>query len=289
MVHVLPRSDNEVLPPPLKGFAEEKAVAFIIPVRHPANAPDWPRLVERLTQTMRSISAQRSGNWCGVIVANREARLPQMPPGFVTVRVDLPPNPLYEMDHSNREAIYEAVRTDKGRRVLAGMMAARGARFFMVVDDDDFVSRDIVSFAEANPDADGWYVDKGYLWTEGSSFLLRRSAFNTLCGTSHLVRADLYDLPDREEEASMDWVKAMMGSHIKIEGILRDRGHPLSALPFAGAIYRVGHAGAHSGSRGVLRAYLLNRQTLKNPKNLLGNARALTRLDGVRRAEFGMA
>jgi len=87
----------------------------------------------------------------------------------------------------------------------------------------------------------------------------------------------------------MDWVKAMMGSHIKIEGILRDRGHPLSALPFAGAIYRVGHAGAHSGSRGVLRAYLLNRQTLKNPKNLLGNARALTRLDGVRRAEFGMA
>ncbi|WP_377295711.1 glycosyltransferase family A protein [Rhizobium sp. SGZ-381] len=269
-------------------LAAGKSVAFIIPVRHPANARDWPRLIERLSETMRSISAQRSPDWLCVIVANREAQLPELPAGFFAVRVDLPPNPLYEMDHSNREAIYEAVRTDKGRRVLAGMLAARGARFFMVVDDDDFVSRDIVSFAEGQPDLPGWYVDHGYLWSEGSSFLMRQSGFNTLCGTSHLVRADLYELPERAEDAPIDWVKAMMGSHIKIESILRARGCALEPLPFAGAIYRVGHGEAHSRSKGVLRAHLLNRETLSHPRRLLRNALALRRLDYARRAQFGM-
>lgn len=288
MVDVLPTRENPAILPPMPRFAADKTVAFIIPVRHPANARDWPRLVERLKQTMRSISAQRSDRWTGVIVANREARLPDLPPGFVAVRVDLPPNPLYEMDHSNREAIYEAVRTDKGKRVLSGMLAARGARFLMVVDDDDFVSRDLVSFADKHPDSNGWYVEHGYLWTEGSSFLMRRGAFNTLCGTSHLVRADLFDLPERAEDASMDRVKAMMGSHIKIEAMLRDAGHALSPLPFAGAVYRVGHGEAHSRSKGVLRTYLFNRETLRHPARLLANARALARLDGARRQEFGM-
>jgi hypothetical protein len=107
-------------------------------------------------------------------------------------------------------------------------------------------------------------------------------------GTSHLVRADPYDLPERAEEASIDWVKAMMGSHIKIADILRARGRALQPLPFAGEIYRVGHGEAHSRSKGVLRTHLLNRETLKHPARLLANAQALTRLDGARRQEFGM-
>ncbi|MDO1581531.1 glycosyltransferase family A protein [Rhizobium oryzicola] len=265
-----------------------KTVAFIIPVRHPQNARNWPGLIARLQQTIKSISAQTNPSWCCVIVANEEADLPVLPQGFHVERVSLAPNPNYQMDHSNREAVYEAVRVDKGKRVLAGMKAARHARFFMVVDDDDFVSRDITAFAAQNPDAPGWYFDKGYVWTEGSGFLFLRSDFSKLCGTSHLIRSDLYQLPDVLDEDAMEYVKAMMGSHIKMESILAGQGAPLAPLPFVGAVYRVGHVEAHSQSRNVFRSHLLNRETIKRPRLFLSNALRFRRLDGAKKGQFGM-
>jgi hypothetical protein len=261
-------------------------MTFIVPVRHQANANDWPSLKARLTQTMASIAGQSHHDWRAVIVANEGADLPEVPSQFSVVRVNFPPNPFYDLNEANREQVYDAVRLDKGRRILSGMLSARDTAFFMVVDDDDFVSANIVAHVAKHRDADGWKISKGYLWSEGGRFVLHQNDFSNVCGTSHIIRADLYGLPASVEEADPEYVKSMLGSHVMIANILADAGHPLAPLPFRGAIYRVGHSGAHSKSGSLLRAHFLNRWALQHPRHLLSNLTKLRMLDDHLRREF---
>jgi hypothetical protein len=264
-------------------------LTFIIPVRHQDNARDWGLLKANLSQTATSIASQAHPGWRALVVANEGADLPALPVGFDVVRVTFPPNNLHEMGEADLEAVYDAFRADKGRRVLAGMLAARDSRFFMIVDDDDFVSARIAGHAAENPDANGWTVERGYIWDDGGRLLLGYDEFNHLCGTSLIVRADLYGLPERFEDASLDWIKTMLGSQVRIADILAERGTPLCPLPFRGAVYRVAHGGSHSKAPSLVTKYFLSREAMKRPRRLL---RHLARLrlvdDGARREFFGM-
>ncbi len=250
-------------------------LTFVVPVRHPENATDWRALQATLAQTVRSISGQDVDAWQAVIVANRGAELVQLPPRFSVAWVDFAANPVFRQAETDADLFYEAVRRDKGRRVLAGMLHACGAGHFMVVDDDDFVSRRLAGFVAANPLANGWYFGEGYVWSDGGWLLYRHSDFSQLCGTSHIVRSDLFSLPSSFEEADEAYVRRMLGSHIFLDDHLRETGAPLAPLPFVGAVYRTGHAQAHSRSRGVLRQYFLRRSLLANPPEM---ARRLSRV-----------
>ncbi|WP_054310537.1 hypothetical protein [Mesorhizobium sp. 1M-11] len=261
-------------------------VTFIIPVRHQDNARDWGLLKANLTQTVASISNQTNGDWQGIIVANEGADLPDLPAGFSVVRVTFPPNVLHEIDKANVEDVYDAFRADKGRRVLMGMLAARDSGFFMIVDDDDFVSARIVEHVAENRGANGWTIDKGYIWDDGGKILLGYDDFSHLCGTSLIIRAALYSLPERFEDASLDWIKSMLGSHVRIADILANNGTPLAPLPFRGAVYRVGHAGSHSKAPSLLVKYFLSWEALKRPRRLLRNMGKLRLVDESAKREF---
>ncbi len=263
-------------------------VTFIIPVRHQENARNWSRLMENLAQTSRSISNQTSSDWRCVIVANEGAELPILPKQFDVVRVTFPPNVLHELEGGTKTDFLDAFRVDKGRRVLKGMLHARDSLFYMIVDDDDFVSSEIVSYVAKNNDSYGWTIDKGYVWDDGGHFLFEHDDFNHLCGTSLIIRSELYGLPDCFENASIEWIKTMLGSHIRIGQILLERKTPLTALPFRGAIYRVAHGGSHSRTPGILKKYFFNRGNIKSPLNFLNNATKLRIItDSVRRNYFG--
>ncbi|CAM5338279.1 hypothetical protein MAUB1S_05862 [Mycolicibacterium aubagnense] len=261
-------------------------VTFIIPVRHQDNARDWELLKANLTQTVASISNQTNGDWQGIIVANEGADLPGLPAGFSVVRVTFPPNVLHEIDKANIEDVYDAFRADKGRRVLMGMLAARDSGFFMIVDDDDFVSARIVEHVAENQSANGWTIDKGYIWDDGGKILLGYDDFSHLCGTSLIIRAALYGLPERFEDASLDWIKSMLGSHVRIADILAKNGTSLAPLPFRGAVYRVGHAGSHSKAPSLLVKYFLSWEALKRPRRLLRNMGKLRLVDDDAKREF---
>ena len=263
-------------------------VTFIIPVRHQDNARDWTLLKANLAQTIASISNQNHDDWRAIIVSNEGADLPSLPDRFEVVRVTFPPNDLHEIGQAGLEEVYEAFRADKGRRVLMGMLAASDSRFFMIVDDDDFVSARIVRHVSENPDANGWAIDRGYIWDDGGKLLLGYDEFNHLCGTSLIVRSDLYGLPRRFDDASLGWIKSMLGSHVRIADILAGRGTPLSPLPFRGAVYRVAHGGSHSKAPSLLTRYFLSREALKRPRRMLRNLARLRLVgDSARREFFG--
>ena len=227
-------------------------LTFVIPVRHQDNAADWGLLKRRLRQTIQSVSAQDSSGWRGIVVANEGADLPPMPPNWDIVRVTFAPNPLHEQGGAAKETFYDAFRLDKGRRVLSGMMAARDSAYFMIVDDDDFVSRHLVSYVGANKGQIGWQITDGYIWEEGAVMVFLHEDFSRICGTSHIIRNDIYDLPESFAAASEEYMKFMFGSHVALPGKLKQAGTPLPALPFPGAVYRIGHAGAHSKSSGLM-------------------------------------
>lgn len=246
-------------------------ITFVIPVRHPANSKDWSRLKANLTQTIRSISAQTNKNWRAVIVANDGADLPDVPSKFEIVRVTFPPNELHDDYGDDIEVFYDAVRIDKGRRVLMGMLHVRDTHFYMIVDDDDFVSNNLVAYVADHKNDNGWKVVNGYIWGDGGNLLYIHNDFANFCGTSLIIRSDLYQLPSGYDGASDDYIKTMLGSHIKIGNILAKQGTPLASLPFIGAVYRIGHAGSHSKSPKILRLFYLNKYYLLRPLKLLSN------------------
>ncbi|WP_420143848.1 hypothetical protein [Sphingobium sp.] len=261
-------------------------LTFIIPVRHQDNARDWNKLCDNLRQTMASISGQQHAGWRAVVVANEGAQLPPMPDGFSVEHVNFPPNDLHEITAANKQSVYDAFRFDKGRRVLRGMLSARDTKFFMIVDDDDFVSAHLTGYVARHCDMNGWKVEKGFVWGDGGRLLYKHNDFANFCGTSLLVRADLYDLPDRFEDADEDYIKTMLGSHVQIGRILAQRGTPLAPLPFRGAVYRIGHRGAHSKSPGLAGMYFFNWGSVRQPHRILINLKRLRYLDRRRRAEF---
>ncbi len=263
------------------------AITFLIPVRHYANARDWSLLKSNIRQTMASIAGQTHGDWRGIIVANEGSDLPPLPERFEVEWVHFPPNDMHDQQKAaSREQFHDAFRLDKGRRVLSGMLRARDSRFFMIVDDDDFVSSGIARHAASHPEANGWTVDRGYVWSDGGNLMLEHDDFNQVCGTSLIVRTDLYQLPERFEDATPEYIKSMLGSHVGLHRILDERGTPLQSLPFRGAVYRVGQAGSHSQFPGIIRRYFLNRNALRKPAQLLKDVKRLRRVNAEIRQQF---
>jgi hypothetical protein len=239
-----------------------------------------------LAQTVASIAAQTHDDWRGIIIANAGADLPPLPDRFSVEWVDFPANPRHEKVGAATEDFLDAFRIDKGRRVLKGMLRARDSRFFMISDDDDFVSARIAQFVADHREANGWIVDDGYVWDDGGEILYRHRRLNHVCGTTLIVRSDLYRLPDTFEAATPEYIKTMLGSHRSIGQVLAERGTPLGTLPFPGAIYRVGHVGSHSQTPPILKKYVFNRDVLLRPHLFVRNLLRLRRVGTALQREF---
>jgi len=271
---------------PFLGARIMPILTFIIPVRHPQNARDWSLQIKNLKETAASIANQTHPDWRAIVVANDIAEIPDLPANFSVERVTFPPNPQHERAGVDLEQFYDMFRIDKGRRVLAALLRARHSKFIMIVDDDDFVSRRLTEFAAAHQDANGWNITEGFVWGDGGTLLYRHQDFSAFCGTSHIVRTDLYEIPATFEDASPDYIKKMLGSHRFIAPYLEEHGTPLQRLPFPGAIYRTGHAGAHSSSGQILPTFIFNRQNLRKPHAVPIHLARLRLLTKARREEF---
>ena len=101
-----------------------------------------------------------------------------------------------------------------------------------------------------------------------------------------IIRSDLYGLPERFEDASLDWIKSMLGSHVRIADILTGRSAPLTPLPFRGAVYRVAHRGSHSKAPSLLVTYFLSWQALKRPRRMLRSLGKLRLVGETAKHEF---
>ena len=225
-------------------------IQFILPVRHPENVREPQKYASTLLQTINSIAAQSTPNWRCTLVANYGSHIPRLPTCMSVVNVDLPPNRHHDDRQISKNMFYRAVRNDKGKRVLAGILSEPHARFAMVVDDDDLISKRLSTFIEANSGAEGWYIENGReFWHTGKRF---RSwsidDFWKVCGSSVIFRPQRVDFPNNIDFESNESVSKLLGSHHFLKPQLEQQGYPLTAMPFEAAAYRRLNPNSHSST-----------------------------------------
>lgn len=253
------------------------SVTFVIPVRHHLSVPDgeWPSFASRPGQTVASVSAQRSGNWTCVVVANSDTPLPIFPATVQVVRIEERYVPLPDKHDVGQSAWDAAARADKGRRVALGLVRVRPHGHVMVVDFDDLVSREIAGFVAKNPGVPGWFVDSGYVYDGGRLLYKVKSGFNGICGTSLIVRSSLLSIPATEQDIDEAWASRWLGSHVRLRDDLAASGAPLVPLPLPGAVYRVGYRGQSSGHPTIRGLYFRKKLLATRPLEFASRLRNL--------------
>ncbi len=266
-------------------------LTFLIPVRHPENVRDAALARTLLAETFASISAQDVDGWKAIVIANRGADLPPLPANFGVEWVDFPPNALHDRRLDDYLASKDASRLDKGRRLLAGLLAARDSTYVMPVDDDDFVSRRISGFVKENSKEHGWYIQRGFELFESDwlKLFVPLSDFWRSCGSCSIVRRDLFETMGCTEGAADELIRDFLGPHARMIETLADSGFALAELPFAGAVYRRGHANSLSSSGrrvGAFRRKIINRGLYRSPLENLKNLVSIRPVGRRFRSEF---
>jgi hypothetical protein len=233
-------------------------LAFVTSLRHPRNAGNYRRVEELLQLTLRSLTAQTSGEYVVFVVGNQA---PELEPGlaervrFVPVGFAAPE--AARGPHADR---WQFVR-DKGSKIGVGLLAARqyAPDHVMIVDADDFVHRDLAEFTARHRDHPGWVVDQGWVYSGARTAYRRQPDFHRTCGTSLVVPFEAYGVPDHLDETATqqevlagfgDRVEHVMGAHRHaLEWYARQQGRVLEPLPFRGAVYHVDTGENHSGKR----------------------------------------
>ncbi|MDP5030967.1 glycosyltransferase family A protein [Paraglaciecola sp.] len=263
----------------------QPVLTFIVPVRHHENAPNWNDTVHYLKQTLTSIANQTDGDWNCLVVANSSSELPPFEDNRISlVAVDFDPNRLHERGDATQEEFHESFRFDKGRRVLSAMNSGKLGKFYMIVDDDDFVHENLVSHAKSHPNANGWFINKGYVWGDQGKLLMKFDRFDRKCGSSLIIKSSVFDFSTFSEKE----MKLFLGSHMFVKDNLKERGLGLAELPFYGAVYRIGHRNAHSSSKSLLRQFYINKKMFKSPQILFARLGCLKVVSQQIRREFAL-
>lgn len=162
-------------------------LVFVIPILHPGSADSYDRAWCLLEDTVNSCSAQIKNNFRVVVVGNELVREFE-DDRCEFVKVSYPP--------ADQSTIASA-HTDKGAKRCVGVLHSINKytpNHIMFVDADDYVGNDISDYVSRNLNEPGWYVPTGYFYVTnkwGTKLLYKRSRFQTLCGTSHILNTSL--------------------------------------------------------------------------------------------------
>jgi hypothetical protein len=233
-------------------------MVFIIPVKSKQAATSWSELCKLFERSLRSVCSQSSSEFRVIVVCNERPEIAFHHPQVQYLDVDFPVP----------EANYNARVNDRAKRVVAGLLAVRDLNpsHVMSVDADDCISRQIAEFVSQNPNANGWYVNSGYEYEEGSQKIsIRRKDFHKICGTCNIVNYRLFHLPRKMAPYhELTGYDRFLGGHPLAKGDLAERGTPIEPLPFPGVIFIRDRAGESVSMQENLLA-----KWQRNPKEVL--------------------
>ena len=208
-------------------------LVFVIPLKSSKVSKSWELVSKLFERTLKSVCNQTSPDFRVIVVCHEKPQIEFNHPNITYIEVDFP---IPGQDLKSKTL-------DKGGKILWGLFHARqfNPSHTMIVDADDCVSKRLAEFVNQNPQSNGWFVNKGYVYQAGSKFIyLRRKAFNKLCGTSNIIKYELHNLPD---DISQDYpeINLYYERHQDVENKMAQSGKPIKALPFIGAVYTVGN------------------------------------------------
>ncbi len=210
-------------------------LVFVVPLKSRKASKSWEKVCQLFERTVKSICNQTSDQFRAVIVCHDKPSISFHHPHITYLEVDFPT--FHNMD-------YEQQKDDQRRKVAIGQLYAAefNPSHTMKVDADDLISNRLVEFVEKHPKSYGWYFESGYEYEYGKNFIyLRSSNFYRHCGTSNILRYDLWEWPKNPEELDSDSLFQSFQCHVKTREIMAKKNTPVTALPFPGAIYNIKH------------------------------------------------
>jgi hypothetical protein len=229
-------------------------LALITSIRHPRNCTSYSRVSELLEMTLRSIHAQTDDRYVVIIVCN-EVPVCQADGRVHFVSVNFPAPSARRRANTGMPAI----RIDRGAKYLVGLIYAKrfDPEYVMFFDADDLLSRRLVRFVLTQPGAHNWYLDQGYEYQLGADSIRLRNDFHKHCGTSHIYRNDVFDVPEGlNVESGLDrivdsvdrrYLLNVLGSHRTVIRRHQRNGHEFRPIPFPAAVWVLGTGENHSG------------------------------------------
>jgi hypothetical protein len=235
-------------------------LVFIVPLKSQQISKSWYRVCQLFERCIRSICNQTISDFRAIVVCHEKPRIDFTHPNITYLEVD------YSVPDAQD---YIKKNTDKGRKILTGLIYAKrfNPTHTMVVDSDDCVSRNLAAFVKQNPQHNGWFVRQGYKYREDRHrqyIYLKNKNFYRMCGTCNILRYDLNFLPQNPEyNRGYGYYKYYI-DHGKVLDTLAEKGIFLKPLPFAGAIYVLGHGDNNTDNQTRLSFNWLSRRGINN-------------------------
>jgi glycosyltransferase involved in cell wall biosynthesis len=205
-------------------------LVFIIPLKSPQVSKSWENVSFLFEKTLKSICNQTSSNFKVIVVCNAKPDISYSYPNVIYL-VDSFPIPGVERGYTKER--------DRTKKMLRGILYAKKLKdttHIMLVDADDRVSERLAEYVSLYSNCPGWFITNGYCYQENSSFIkVMRKAFHHYCGTSNILRKDLYDVNSDDKETCDRLFNAYR--HKQLEKTLEAKGVLLESLPFKGAVY----------------------------------------------------
>ncbi|MBW4688737.1 MAG: glycosyltransferase family 2 protein [Komarekiella atlantica HA4396-MV6] len=208
-------------------------LVFIVPVKSKYVSTSWETVSKLFERCVKSICNQTINDFRVIVVCNEKPEIEFSHPHITYIEHN------FELQGKD----WKSKQLDKLSKFTTGLIYARqlNPSHVMCVDADDCVSKYLAEFVNSKPQANGWFIKKGYIYNEGSKLIrVMRKGFDQYCGTSNIIRYDLYNVPEMVSAIyDKEYTQYIFNSyrHRDITSTLAKKGTPLEPLPFPGAVY----------------------------------------------------
>lgn len=211
---------------------------FAIPFGARCVTLDWDRACASLVRTLQSVLNQSDSDIYVGICCHEIPNLPADIRNRVnTVQADFPP-----------PTVRSKYGDDKRRKKekLAAILSEMGGGYFFGLDCDDLVCRDLVAYARAEGDLNGYLIETGYVLDEKANNLalipgtpgtwLSRP-LHQVCGSCAILHLSRSELPGGELFRRNEGLYLQMKQHGRYGVDAAAIGRPLHTVPFSALVY----------------------------------------------------
>jgi hypothetical protein len=219
-----------------------RRVFLAIPLAAKKDNEQWARVNELLALTLGSIQNQKSSNFtalvCGHDVPNCLKNSDLKNVEFLTVDFAKPKSAAEGRQDKNRK-----------RRAIAVDVRRRGGGYFMYLDADDLIHRDLVQTITEDDNGTGYLISKGYALDYNNRRIapvpgVWNKRFDEVCGSSGIIQYEKQDLPNKgyPEEVNRDLLFFSIRNHTEFETSEIRNGKKLVAIEYPAAVYCVNNS-----------------------------------------------
>jgi len=237
-------------------------IGFVVPIIPKKHCKNWCLANLMLERTIRSICAQTCRNFKVIIVHHEKPEITFFDSNIHYVLYsypDLNVSQLADFEFMSKwfTDVFAERMMDKSRKITLGCKLAKelGCNYLMAIDSDDMISNKIAEYVNKNTGSKcaGWRISNGYLYSEGSNFVVKNNQIWAMNGSTHIIRADLVPFPDFKTDFKLISYNLFQQHAYTYQRVIDFNVEKLSELPFAGTVYLI-HNNNYSQIHKILSA-----------------------------------